>query len=198
LSSGNSLYVAEAPLCDRSSALALQRSDEFVGNICTAGITFLISPPEVKIRHPDPQNWRAINHNEFDGRHEDYFQKTSIHLSFTEYDMSFQTEDSPRYIIDRTTVLVESLVWVYDGGAWVGEVNILKALTQKVCRCKCKEPQINDQKVGHRRGHISYQEVLSEHPQLAATSIKTRTSLSKPRLWASLPFERTRTGLRAS
>lgn len=129
MSSGNSLYVAAALLCDpynESKATELKR---VVGNVGRSGITFLISPPEVKTREPDPEKWMSINHRAFDGCLEDHFQSTSMHLSFTQYEIPLLTENDPRHIIDRSAVLVESLISVFEGGAWVAEVDVLKAVS---------------------------------------------------------------------
>jgi hypothetical protein len=57
----------------------------------------------------------AINHNVFNGKLKKCFLQTSIHLSFTEYEISLIIDDNPRHIIDPAAVLVETLVSVYDG-----------------------------------------------------------------------------------
>ena len=58
----------------------------------------------------------SINHNPFDVKLENSFDKTSIYLSFTEHAILLIIEDNPRYIIDRAVVLVETLMSIYDGG----------------------------------------------------------------------------------
>jgi len=80
------------------------------------------------------RKWMAINHNEFDGKPVDHFEHTSIHLSFTEYEIQLVTEGSQRHIIDRPVVLVETLISIHDGGQWVGEADILKALSGDCAR----------------------------------------------------------------
>ena len=128
MSSGNSLYVAAALLCDPYDEPQATELRRVVGNIGRSGITFLISPPEVKTRKPDPEKWMLINHRVFDGNLEDHFQETSMHLSFTQYEIPLLTESDPRHIIDRSAVLVESLISVFEGGTWVAEVDVLKAV----------------------------------------------------------------------
>jgi hypothetical protein len=44
------------------------------------------------------------------------------------------TEGIQRHIIDCPVVLLEILISIYDGGMWVGEVDILKALSGD-CAC---------------------------------------------------------------
>ncbi|KAH8766304.1 hypothetical protein F5882DRAFT_474294, partial [Hyaloscypha sp. PMI_1271] len=142
MSSGNSLYVARCLICDpyeRHSSCLVHR---VIGNIGRAGMTFLISPPEVKMREPDPEKWLTINHDPFDGKLENYFTRTSIHLNHTDFEIALITEDNPRHnIIDQAAILVETCTSVYDCGAWVGEVDILKANRTHVRRVTCKDPQ---------------------------------------------------------
>lgn len=90
--------------------------------------------PDVKIREPDLEKWRVISHSTFDGSLEDHFQRTSIYLSSTNYEMPVITEDSPRHIIDHAVVLVETLISVFDGRTWVAEVDILKAFKSTLYR----------------------------------------------------------------
>lgn len=172
MSSGNSLYVAGTLLCDPYKCPRPTEIQRVIGNIGQPGISFLISPSEVKIRDANPQNWALINHNSFDGKPENCFQRTSIHLSFTEYEMSLQTEDNPRHTIDKTATLVESLISVYDQGEWIGELGIIKALAQKVHRCCCVDHHSSGQPVNHKWGPTGYQETLIEHPQLKVTRIE--------------------------
>jgi hypothetical protein len=134
LSSGNSLFVAGGLLCDPFEVPASNEVRRVIGNVGRAGLTFLISPPKVKIREADAEKWVAINHNEFDGKPVDHFEHTSIHLSFTEYEIPLVTEGSQRHIIDRPVVLVETLISIHDGGQWVGEADILKALSGDCAR----------------------------------------------------------------
>ncbi|KAH8684202.1 hypothetical protein BGZ60DRAFT_161886 [Tricladium varicosporioides] len=136
MSSGNSLYVAGPLLCDPHEEPGPTEIRRVVGNIGRAGITFLIAPPEVNMRKADTGKWMHIDHYPFDGKMEDYFQQTSIHLSFTNYEMPLISE-SHRHIIDRAAMLVETLVSVYDGGEWVAELDILKAFGTDIHRVVC-------------------------------------------------------------
>ena len=165
MSSGNSLYVAGSLLCDPHQQPGRSELHRVVGNIGRAGITFLISPPEVKQREPNPEKWMAINHGRFDGKLADHFQQTSVHLSFTQYEISLITEDNPRHIIDRAVVLVETLVSVYDKGAWVAEIDILRTFRSDIRRVGGLVTEPHDNK-------DTYEEALRKYPQLAATAIE--------------------------
>jgi hypothetical protein len=107
----------------------------------------------------------AINHNKFDGKLEDHFQQTSVHLSFTQYQIPLAIEDTPRHTIDSSAVLVETLISVYEGGTWVAEINILKAFRSKFRFAKCSVVERHQVK-------NNYESLLREYPHLAATSIE--------------------------
>lgn len=185
MSSGNSLYVAGTLLCDPYEQPGPSEIRRVVGNIGRAGITFLISPPEVKIREADPEKWMSINHSPFDGKLENHFKQTSIHLSFTEYAIPLITEDNPRHIIDRAVVLVETLISVYDGGTWVAEVDVLKAFRSPIHRQICgktrhghktsavmlhkSEMQRADKDGGQESG---YEAIKLQNPHLIVTSVE--------------------------
>ncbi|KAF8850687.1 hypothetical protein BDZ45DRAFT_185766 [Acephala macrosclerotiorum] len=173
MSSGNSLYIARALLCDPYEEAPSAEVQRVIGNVGRAGTTFLISPPEVKERSADPERWMAINHNPFNGKLENHFTQTSMHLSFTEYEISLMTEDTPRHIIDRAAFLVETLVSLYDGGQWVSEVDVLKALRSQVRRVTCQDPLHSNQLVSVQNlPELKYRDAVESMDQLHATSIE--------------------------
>lgn len=57
--------------------------------------------------------WRFINHDSFDGKFIDSLTNTSLHLSFTNYEMPLNV--GPRALCDTLAVLVESLVSIMTG-----------------------------------------------------------------------------------
>jgi hypothetical protein len=176
MSSGNSLYVAGALLCDPIEETNCMEIRRVIGNIGRSGITFLISPPEVKQRDADPEKWMQINHHPFDGKQENHFKQTSVHLSFTEYEIPLIAEDNPHHIIDKSAILVETLISVYDRGTWVAEIDLLKASrstlyrVQQPPRTSTHEPERTE---NFPNGHvISYDQARAEFPQLAAVSVE--------------------------
>jgi hypothetical protein len=173
MSSGNSLYVAGGLLCDPFEQPGPAEIRRVVGNIGRAGITFLIPPPEVEVRKPDPEKWMAINHDRFNGKLEDQFQRTSVHLSFTKYEIPIVTEGNTRHIIDHSVVLIETLISIHDGGDWVGEVDILKTLRSPfLFRVLTASYEIHDIEHSHGKEQMNYEEALRKTPQLAATSVE--------------------------
>ena len=69
--------------------------------------------------------------NPFDGKPEDYFNRTSMHISFTEWKRSLFV----RHLVGTRDIgfqVVEAAVQVRDAGVWVADVNITEALAN-VC-----------------------------------------------------------------
>jgi hypothetical protein len=176
MSSGNSLYVAGALLCDPTEETNPMEIRRVIGNIGRSGITFLISPPEVKQRDADPEKWMQINHHPFDGKQENHFKQTSVHLSFTDYVIPLISEDNPHHIIDKSVVLIETLISVYDKGTWVAEIDLLKASRStlyRVQRASCTSTHKPERTENFPNGHvISYDQAHAEFPQLAAVSVE--------------------------
>jgi hypothetical protein len=87
----------------------------------------MLVPPQNPITRPkDPSSWKVITNCEFNGRAEDHFGKTSLHLSFTEYYVPLYQNASHGQ--DNQIFFLESVISVYDSGVWVGDVDILRAL----------------------------------------------------------------------
>jgi hypothetical protein len=170
MSSGNSLYVAGSLLCDPHEEPGPSEIRRVVGNIGRAGITFLIPPPDLKQREPNPEKWIAINHYPFDGKAEDHFQETSVHLSFTPYEISLMTEENRRHSIDRSIVLVETLISVYDGESWVGEIDILGAF--RSCKDGLGIGRVQCPALEQNHSNINYEESLQKNKRLMATNIE--------------------------
>lgn len=196
MSSGNSLYAAEFLLRDPYEISTLTEIRRVVGNIGKPGISFLVSPPEVKTREADVERWRYINHNPFTGRLENHFGSTSIHLSFTDYIMPLATKDTRRHIIDQPIGLVETLISVYDGGTWVSEVDVLKAVRNPIHQLACTDnhheymvsanvsntlnaPQ-PAQTNHYAQSVATYGRVMAQYPHLTLTSIENWDELIEP------------------
>jgi hypothetical protein len=118
LSSGNSIFVASAFLEDPAQMPKAADIRRIVGNIGETGISFLVAPPNPKTR-PRKMDWIVVKSEAFDGKLENNFAQTSVHLSFTEYQMPLKVQDKDTHIIDRPTRLIETLVSVHDQGNWI-------------------------------------------------------------------------------
>jgi hypothetical protein len=128
LSSGNSIYVAAPLLCDPHEIPLEREVRRVVGNIGRPGLAFLIPPTEPKIRKLNNESWMHINHVPFDGKVEDCFQQTTIHLGFTAYNLPLRDDSQGDNIIDRPASLVETIISVHDRGQWVADLDIISAL----------------------------------------------------------------------
>ncbi|KAG4444194.1 hypothetical protein IFR05_000291 [Cadophora sp. M221] len=129
MSTGNSIFVTSALLEDPHREPNLSDVRRVPGNIGQSGISFLVGPEIPKTRAIDMNNWRLVNHAAFEGSLEDNFHQSSIHMSFTGYNMPLKTERRNRHIIDRPARLVEALVSVHDKGLWVADLNLVETLT---------------------------------------------------------------------
>lgn len=129
ISVGSSIYVSEAMLCDPYQASKSTSIRRVIGNLGRAGISVLIPPADPAIREPKDDNWTQINHLNFDGKLEDSFQHTSIHLSFTGYEMPLSIDSGGGHTIDRPACLLETLVSVYDRGSWVADLDMTALLS---------------------------------------------------------------------
>jgi hypothetical protein len=123
LASGNSIYVAESLLQD-PSIHDRSRDPEFVGirrilgNLDRPGVVMLVPPKSSLIREPDLKSWKLVQQADFDGILSDSFKQTSLHLSFTDFEVPIAIKSGA---VDAEVVLLEALVSVHDGRQWVAD-----------------------------------------------------------------------------
>lgn len=133
ISSGSLLYVA-APLLSDPTTFSSHHQDGIrviVGNVGRPGITLLVAPHLPEVRVADPEKWKLVNHAEFDGRLEDAFQGTSLHLRFTGSNVPFyRGSNSSRF---TETSYAEAVVAVHEHGKWVADVDILDPIRSIKC-----------------------------------------------------------------
>jgi hypothetical protein len=68
-----------------------------------------------------------INHEEFDGRWEDNFRSTSLHLKLTGYEMPINAgQHGSRY---QEVLYAEAIVSAHSRGQWVADINVLSLYT---------------------------------------------------------------------
>ncbi|KAJ4291262.1 hypothetical protein N0V88_006263 [Collariella sp. IMI 366227] len=125
ISTGNSIYVAMPLICDPFEQPNDNEVKRITGNISKPGLSLMIPPLEPKIRKVDETQWTMINHAVFDGLLDDAFEHTSLHLSFTRYQLPVAFDHGFQSIEAN---YVETLVSVYDREEWVGDLDILRAL----------------------------------------------------------------------
>lgn len=129
MSVADSLYIAAPLLCDPSENPSPFEIRRVRGNVGKPGIALLVPPETTRIHEPDYTDWVYATHGAhatFDGKLEDSFSTTSLHLSFTGYTLpvdvgTYGCQDSEMYFL-------ESLVSVHDKRNWVADLDILHHL----------------------------------------------------------------------
>ncbi|KAE8308439.1 hypothetical protein BDV41DRAFT_568198 [Aspergillus transmontanensis] len=128
ISSGNSIFASSSILCHPWEDAKPHEIQRLVANIGKSGVSLLIPPMNPKLRKAEFDTWQLIDHIAFDGSVEDHFDNTSIQLSFTRYESPV-----PGAVFhgaqDVEANYVETLAQVYDGSKWVGDIDILGALS---------------------------------------------------------------------
>lgn len=93
----------------------------------------LISPLNPMIRDKNPSAWSVINHGRFNGQYENYFNRTSLHLSFTDYNVPIvDSGTGPSGLQDSQASFLQSVIEVYDAGVWIADIDVLSALNNPV------------------------------------------------------------------
>ncbi|KAF2466087.1 uncharacterized protein BDR25DRAFT_395909 [Lindgomyces ingoldianus] len=131
ISSGNSIYVARCLLEDPCAHRASRAIERVVGNLGKTGMVMLVSPEVPQVR-PISDNVRLVNHHPFDGNEEDCFGSTTLHLSFTEWQLPMDV--GSRGNRDVEAYYLEAAVGVYDRGKWVADLNILDVFKHRFSR----------------------------------------------------------------
>lgn len=91
------------------------------------------------IRPVDDSSWRVASTTVFNGSQENHFDSTSLHLSFTEYYVPMHVTGQQNQ--DGQIFFLESYVSVHDSGKWVGDINILDAVSSPIIKrrvVKCR------------------------------------------------------------
>ncbi|KAL9607960.1 MAG: hypothetical protein Q9167_007183, partial [Letrouitia subvulpina] len=126
LSAGNSIYVTMPLLCDPSDCPKENEIKRIVGNVGKPGISLLVPPISPKIRRVEENEWNLVNHFAFDGKFDNSFQHTTLHLSFTRYRLPINTTSHGNQ--DTEAHFVETLISVFDRDEWVADLDVLNAL----------------------------------------------------------------------
>lgn len=134
LAVGNSIYVADflqhEPHVYRSGHKQAWGITRITGSLGRSEMAMLVSPgtpPPLKAL--DYKNWNVVNHSAFKGNCHDCFQNTTLHLSFTDFDMPVDV--GTRGIRDTEVILIESVVSLHDRGDWVGDLDIISAMASQ-------------------------------------------------------------------
>ena len=126
MSTGNSLYVAAALLCDPSQTPEDSEIRHIEGNIGRPGIALLGPPPDPLIRESKLSDWPQLGGTDFDGCLRNSFQDTSLHLSFTGAEEPVNVRFSGAQDIE--VFFMETLISIFDRGKWIADLDICGSL----------------------------------------------------------------------
>ena len=87
----------------------------------------LIPPHSQEVRERSLGDWRVVNHAPFDGKYENNFGSTSLHLAFTGYVLPIDVGE--RGSLTNEAHFVETVISVYEAGEWVADLDVLKAIS---------------------------------------------------------------------
>ncbi|KAM5346222.1 hypothetical protein ACJ41O_009227 [Fusarium nematophilum] len=125
ISTRNSLFISAILLSEPFDESTRNDIRHVIGNVGKAGTVMMAAPLKPRIRPVDINKWKQISHAPFLGETLDCFGPTSLHLSFTEFEMP--VDIGQRGSIDRDTQVrvVETVISVYDRGEWVADLDVL-------------------------------------------------------------------------
>ena len=119
----DSLFVAETLVRDPYDEQTEHVIRRAVGNVGRSGIAFLVSPNNLMTDGFNYASWRQVNHAEYDGKVEDNFKGTTLHLGFTGYELPLDTGD--KGLFDVEAFFLETVVRAFDRGKWVADIDPL-------------------------------------------------------------------------
>ncbi len=151
IASGNSIFVIGAIMSDPFENLAAGSVKRIIGNIGRTGISMLVAPFEPKIR-PLGNQYNLVEHAAYDGKRENNFKGTSLHLSFTDWTLPLDIKGVEGRTIDQEAYLVESVISVLDSGKWVADLDILCIDFEALTRLR-----LNHTCPGHPGGKADYE-----------------------------------------
>jgi hypothetical protein len=126
ISTRNSLYVSAVLLSDPfDTDNKIEDIRHVLGNVGKTGMVMMVAPLAPKVRRTDLAMWKRITHSRFDGSREDRFTATSLHLSFTEFEMPFDIGQRGSIDRDMHVRVVETIISVYDRADWVADLDVL-------------------------------------------------------------------------
>jgi len=101
-------------------------------------MALLLSPQSLQVRSIAEDVW-LVNHHPFDAREENCFHDTSLHLSYTEWNLL--TDVGSRGNRDVEAYYTEATIGVYERGKWVGDLSILDVFHNRFSRIipECKD-----------------------------------------------------------
>lgn len=114
----------------------------------------------------DDSDWRVCSETEFDGKPEDLFSATSMHLSFTNFYKPYIQTDSFR-TQDAQIFFQEAIISVHNRGVWIGDIDILGTLSSPLKQILPPLPCTGRHDEASLRRHLSlekWEDVIEPRP----------------------------------
>ncbi|KAF2015051.1 hypothetical protein BU24DRAFT_410730 [Aaosphaeria arxii CBS 175.79] len=124
ISCESNLYVSTLLLQDPQETPNVPLT-RITGNIGKPGLSVLASPTNPRVLQVNPDSWKVVAHEPFDGIAQDSFASTSLHLCLTGYELTFDLGD--RGSRDSDARIVEAAISLHDQGKWIADLDIVKA-----------------------------------------------------------------------
>jgi len=155
VSSGDSIFVASGLLQDPSQTSEDTLVKRVIGNVGKPGLVLLVPPPNPICLTPKVEDWKVLNFDNFDGKSYDTFNDTSLHLSFTDWNVPLDVGIAGHGRRNVEAHIFEALVSVHDKGRWIADLDILDALAkgcaswdhQWYFKSGCNHPQSDSEEV---------------------------------------------------
>lgn len=142
LSCHDSLYVSHRVLLDPFVSQPRISVTRMIGNIGKPGLSFLISPAEPRVLELGPESWKVVAHEPFDGKLQDCFTSTSLHLSLTGYKSDIAAaEPGRRGACEPDARMIEATISLHDRGKWIADLDILRAEKERKKRLVLTSPE---------------------------------------------------------
>jgi hypothetical protein len=142
VSSGNSIFVAAPLLCDPAIEPASHGVQRIIGNVGRSGIAFLYPPESPKTKEWDLGFYQVVRHEEFDGRLDDCFQSTTLHLTFSGYEAPIDVGTHGGRFVDA--FFLEAVVSIHDRGEWIADLDVLSTFESSLFYSLVDQPSCRD------------------------------------------------------
>jgi hypothetical protein len=133
MSSRNCLFVSVLLLGDPYDTMHPDDVTMVVGNVGRTGIALMVAPKVPRVKKLPFENWNVGSRRKFAGPVEFGFPSTSLHLSFTEYELPFDIDNCGDIGNDicNDICIVETLISVLDYGKWIADIDVLALFRQE-------------------------------------------------------------------
>lgn len=122
MSAGNSLFMAEYIFDDPGDSPKDRLLRRTIGNIGKPGVSFLLSAKGLDSLAPDYSTWKSVQYAAYDGKVEDNFAQTTLHLALTGDEQPLNIGQTGYR--DKEVFLVEAVIRAYDKSRWVADLDL--------------------------------------------------------------------------